>query len=59
MWKVNGRRTPSDGKSSHCLWQGELKMVENTPAPEGKSVNPASQVTPNIVWPGKVIGQIE
>ena len=20
------RRTPSDGKSSHCLWQGELKM---------------------------------
>ena len=22
MWKVNGRR---DGKSSHCLWQGELK----------------------------------
>jgi hypothetical protein len=27
MWKVNGRRTPSDGKSSHCLWQGELKIV--------------------------------
>jgi hypothetical protein len=26
MGKVNGRRTPSDGKSSHCLWQGELKM---------------------------------
>jgi hypothetical protein len=25
MRKVNGRRTPSDGKSSHCLWQGELK----------------------------------
>jgi hypothetical protein len=25
MWKVNGRRMPSDGKSSHCLWQGELK----------------------------------
>jgi hypothetical protein len=21
------RWTPSDGKSSHCLWQGELKMV--------------------------------
>ena len=21
------RRTPSDGKSSHCLWQGELKIV--------------------------------
>ena len=21
----DGRRTPSDGKSSHCLWQGELK----------------------------------
>ena len=26
MWKVNGRRTPSDGKSSHCFLQGELKM---------------------------------
>jgi hypothetical protein len=26
MWKVNRRRTPSDGKSSHCIWQGELKM---------------------------------
>ena len=25
MWKVNGRQTPSDGKSSHCLWQGKLK----------------------------------
>jgi hypothetical protein len=24
MWKVNGRQTPSDGKSSRCLWQGEL-----------------------------------
>jgi hypothetical protein len=21
------RRTPSDGKSSHCLWQGELKIM--------------------------------
>jgi hypothetical protein len=21
------RWTPSDGKSSHCLWQGELKIV--------------------------------
>ena len=25
MRKVNGRRTPSDVKSSPCLWQGELK----------------------------------
>jgi hypothetical protein len=23
----NRRRTPSDGKSSHCHWQGELKMI--------------------------------
>ena len=23
----DGRRMPSDGKSSHCLWQGELKTV--------------------------------
>ena len=22
------RRTPSDGKSSHCLWQGELKKKD-------------------------------
>jgi hypothetical protein len=21
----DGRQMPSDGKSSHCLWQGELK----------------------------------
>jgi hypothetical protein len=21
----DGRQTPSDGRSSHCLWQGELK----------------------------------
>jgi hypothetical protein len=28
MLKVNGRRTPSDGKSSHCLWQGELTNVQ-------------------------------
>jgi hypothetical protein len=25
MWKVNRRQMPSDGKSSHCLWQGGLK----------------------------------
>jgi hypothetical protein len=24
------RRTPSDGKSSHCLWQGELKIALQT-----------------------------
>ena len=22
------RQTPSDGKSSHCLWQGELKCIQ-------------------------------
>jgi hypothetical protein len=27
MWKVNGQRTPSDDKSTHCLWQGELKRL--------------------------------
>jgi hypothetical protein len=26
MWKVNGRRTSSDGKSSRCLWQGSSKL---------------------------------
>ena len=25
MRKVNGQQMPGDGKSSHCLWQGELK----------------------------------
>ena len=31
MWKVNGRRMPSDGKTSLCLWQGELKNdLQNT-----------------------------
>jgi hypothetical protein len=30
MWKVNRWRTPSDGKSSPCLWQGELKMGDNS-----------------------------
>jgi hypothetical protein len=23
----DGRRTASDGKNSHCLWQGELKII--------------------------------
>jgi hypothetical protein len=23
----NKRRTPSDAKSPHCLWQGELKRI--------------------------------
>jgi len=26
---VNRRRTQSDGKGSHCLWQGELKTMMN------------------------------
>jgi hypothetical protein len=30
MLKGNGRRTPSDGKSSQCLWQGELKKSKGT-----------------------------
>jgi hypothetical protein len=24
----DGRLTPSDGKSSHCLWQGELRKLK-------------------------------
>jgi hypothetical protein len=27
MRKVNRRRTPSDGKGSHCLWEGELIKI--------------------------------
>jgi len=34
MGKVNGRLTPSDGKSSHCLRQGELKTVLAKPRSE-------------------------
>ena len=30
MCKVNARRTTSDGKSSHCLWQGELKSISGS-----------------------------
>ena len=26
MWKDNGRQTPSDGKSSHCLWHQLFKL---------------------------------
>jgi hypothetical protein len=26
----DGRLTPSDGKSSLCLWQGELKIINST-----------------------------
>jgi hypothetical protein len=26
-WTTDGRRTPSDGKSSLCLWQGKLKIT--------------------------------
>ena len=25
----DGQQTPSDGKCSHCLWQGELKRTKN------------------------------
>jgi len=28
--RTDGRRTPSDGKSSLGLWPGELKMQKNT-----------------------------
>jgi hypothetical protein len=31
----DGRRTPSDGKSSHCLWQGELKKMQGDNLPGG------------------------
>ena len=27
MWKVNRRRTPSDAKIPHCLWQSEPKRI--------------------------------
>ena len=30
------RRTPSDGKSSHCLWQGELKKKRKTTKCKGQ-----------------------
>ena len=39
MWKVNRRPMPSDGKRSHCLWQGELKKQYI----KGKQVNNLSR----------------
>jgi hypothetical protein len=33
------RRTPSDGKSSHGLWQGELKMLKVTDKLCGYQIN--------------------
>jgi len=33
------RRTPSDGNSSHCLWQGELKRTDNAVAKMKKQKN--------------------
>jgi hypothetical protein len=34
----DGWWTPSDGKSSHCLWQGELKMSHSSKKPSLKYV---------------------
>jgi len=28
---TDGRRTPSDGNNSRCLWQGELKKTQKKP----------------------------
>jgi hypothetical protein len=39
IWKVNGRHTTSDGKSSHCLWQGELKIINSSYAQKSNSNN--------------------
>jgi hypothetical protein len=39
MWKVNGRQAPSDRKSSHCLWQGELKMCPPPSPPPNVTFN--------------------
>ena len=56
MWKVNGWhtsddrcRTPSDGKSSHCLWQGELKRVQHgTTTSSWRGLPPASVLLKKI-----------
>ena len=34
--KDDGQRMPSDGKSSHCLWQGKLKSKINLNKPEAQ-----------------------
>jgi hypothetical protein len=55
MRKVNGqrttdnrRRTPSDGKSSHCLWQGELKTMLFTFQPFQSEFNMWRVVRDNV-----------
>ena len=51
MWKVNGRRTPSGGKSSNCLWQGELTIFQfyRWKKPEGlEKTTDLSQVTDKL-----------
>jgi hypothetical protein len=45
IWKVNRRRMPSDGKSSHCLWQGELKTYRG-------SLMPFNQGMCSVAWGG-------
>ena len=52
----NRRRTPSDGKCSHCLWLGELKMWKVN---RWQTTNDGCQVMPKahisfgaeFIWP--------
>jgi hypothetical protein len=50
MWKVNGRRTPSDDKSSRCLWQGQ-RQRELLSSLIGRFLNKSS--------PQKPLGQLQ
>jgi hypothetical protein len=42
--EVNGRQTPSDGKSSHCHWQGELKTLISNLLSNGSEVSEKMKV---------------
>ena len=53
MWKVNRRQTPSDGKSSHCLWQGELKTIVFSFSAFKKDRNP--DLLPNNIINGMLL----
>jgi hypothetical protein len=48
--QMNQKQTPSDGKSSHCLWQGELKTIVYSFSAFKKDRNP--DLLPNNIING-------
>jgi hypothetical protein len=55
MWKVNRRRTPSDGKISHCLWQGELKNDTKLSQTKTEGAPICSILTFTLTWKTEIL----